>query len=99
MGSSELEGHLERLNATAASLLGLLHRGPMTGWDLGRQAETMIGDFWNVPSSQIYRQLRTLEQAWLLSAGPAGPRENKPFTLTEKGKGAFSVWMGREPGA
>jgi len=98
MGSSDLEGHLERLNATAASLLGLLHRGPMTGWDLARQAETMIGDFWNVSSSQIYRELRTLEQAGLVAAGPAGAREKKPFTITDKGRAAFSVWIGREPG-
>ncbi len=98
MGSSELEGHLEKLNATAASLLGLLHRGPMTGWDLARQAETMIGDFWNVSSSQIYRELRTLEKAGLVAAGPAGTREKKPFTITPKGKAAFSAWIGREPG-
>jgi DNA-binding PadR family transcriptional regulator len=98
MGSDELEGHLLRLNATAASLLGLLHRGPMTGWDLARQAETMIGDFWNVSPSQIYRELRTLEQAGLVDAGPAGPRDKKPFTITEKGKAAFTVWIRREPG-
>jgi DNA-binding PadR family transcriptional regulator len=98
MGSDELEGHLLRLNATAASLLGLLHRGPMTGWDLARQAETMIGDFWNVSPSQIYRELRTLEHAGLVDAGPAGPRDKKPFTITEKGKAAFTVWIRREPG-
>jgi len=98
MDSVEREGHLERLNATAASLLGLLHRGPMTGWDLARVAETMIGDFWNVSSSQIYRELRTLEQAGLVEAGPSGTREKKPFTITEKGRSAFSIWIGREPG-
>lgn len=98
MGLEDLEGHLLRLNATAASLLGLLHRGPMTGWDLARQAETMIGDFWNVSSSQIYRELRTLEQAGLVDAGPAGTRDKKPFTITEKGKAAFTVWIRREPG-
>ncbi len=98
MGSNELEGHLVRLNATAASVLGLLHRGPMTGWDLSRQAETMIGDFWNITPSQIYRELRTLEQAGLVEAGPAGTREKKPYTITEKGKAAFTIWIRREPG-
>lgn len=98
MGSDELEGHLVKLNATAASLLGLLHQGPMTGWDLARQAETIIGDFWNVSHSQIYRELRTLEQAGLVEAGPAGPREKKPFTITEKGQAAFTIWIRREPG-
>lgn len=98
MGTSDLEGYLERLNATAASLLGLLHRGSMTGWDLARQAETMLGDFWNVTPSQIYRELRTLEQSGLVEAGPAGTRDKKPFTITERGREAFSVWIRREPG-
>jgi DNA-binding PadR family transcriptional regulator len=98
MGIDELEGRLHRLNATAASLLGLLHRGSMTGWDLARQAETLIGDFWNVSPSQIYRELRTLEEAGLVAAGPAGSREKKPFTITDKGRDAFTVWIGREPG-
>jgi len=98
MGSTELEGHLVKLNATAASLLGLLHRGTMTGWDLARLAETVIGDFWNMSQSQIYRELRTLEQAGLVAAGPAGTRERKPYSLTDKGKAAFTVWIRREPG-
>jgi len=30
------------LNPTAASLLGFLHHGPMTGWDLVAAAQTVI---------------------------------------------------------
>ena len=48
------------LNPTAASLLGFLHQGPMTGWDLAQTVEATIGDFWNVTRSQVYRELRTL---------------------------------------
>ena len=98
MATDNLESRLVKLNATAASLLGLLHHGPMTGWDLARQAETIIGDFWNVSHSQIYRELRTLEQGGLVEAGPAGARDKKPFAITEKGKAAFTVWIRREPG-
>ncbi len=98
MRTDELDGRMVKLNATAASLLGLLHRGPMAGWDLARLAETLIGDFWNVTQSQIYRELRTLESAGLVEAGPAGTREKKPFTITEAGRTAFTVWIRREPG-
>src|SRR5579862_5832905 len=98
MGSDELEGQLFKLNATAASLLGLLHRGPMSGWDLARLAETMIGDFWNVSQSQVYRELLTLENAGLVEAGPSGRRDKRPYTITDKGRAAFSVWIRREPG-
>ena len=98
MGSDDIEGHLAKLNATAASLLGLLHRGPMSGWDLARMAETVIGDFWNVSQSQVYRELRTLEEAGLVAAGPAGTRDKRPYTITDKGKAAFTIWIRREPG-
>lgn len=87
-----------KLNATAACLLGLLHRGPMTGWDLARLAEVALGDFWNMTQSQVYRELRDLEGQGLVEAGPAGARDKKPYTLTERGRAAFGVWIRREPG-
>lgn len=99
MTSDEVEGHLVKLNPTAASLLGLLHRGPMTGWDLARLAETVIGDFWNVTQSHVYRELRILEEAGLVAAGPAGTRAKRPYMITEKGRTAFTIWIRREPGA
>src|SRR2546429_256493 len=50
------------LNATAASLLGFLRAGPMTGWDLDQRVKLSIGNFWNVTRSQIYRELRVLTE-------------------------------------
>ena len=55
------------LNATAASLLGFLHQGPMSGWDLAATAQTLIGDFWSLTRSQVYRELSAMA-----SAGGAG---------------------------
>ena len=61
------------LNSTAAALLGLLRQhGPMTGGDLVRTAETVIGEYWPLTRSQIYRELTTLAGDQLLSAGPPG---------------------------
>jgi DNA-binding PadR family transcriptional regulator len=91
-------GQTSKLNATAASVLGLLHRGPMTGWDVARMAEVGLGDFWNVTQSQVYRELRQLEADGLVEAGPSGPRDKKPYSVTDKGREAFAVWMRREPG-
>jgi DNA-binding PadR family transcriptional regulator len=88
-----------KLNATAASVLGLLHRGPMTGWDVARLAEVGLGDFWNVTQSQVYRELRNLEALGLVVAGPAGRRDKKPYAITDSGRDAFAVWIRREPGA
>jgi DNA-binding PadR family transcriptional regulator len=86
------------LNATAASLLGFLHQGAMAGWDLALLVETTLGDFWNVTRSQIYRELRSLEQLGLVEAGETGVRERRPYAVTDAGREAFAVWIAREPG-
>ncbi|MBW3641973.1 MAG: PadR family transcriptional regulator [Actinobacteria bacterium] len=86
------------LNATAASLLGFLHAGPMTGWDLVATAEVVIGDFWSLTRSQVYRELTAMEAAGLVQAGEVGPRERRPYRLTDAGREAFRRWLEREPG-
>ena len=87
------------LNATAASLLGFLHAGPMTGWDLASTAETLIGDFWSLTKSQVYRELSTMADAGLVKAGATGPRDRRPYRLTPSGRAAFRAWLQHEPGA
>ena len=86
------------LNATAASLLGFLHEGPMTGWDLVGRAQERIGDFWSLTRSQVYRELAAMESEGLIEAGPRGRRDRRPYTLSEAGRAAFAEWVGREPG-
>lgn len=86
------------LNATAASLLGFLHSGPMTGWDLHATAEARIGGFWTVTRSQVYRELSSLNAAGLVEEGVVGARAQKPYTITEIGRTAFAGWANREPG-
>jgi DNA-binding PadR family transcriptional regulator len=86
------------LNATAASLLGFLHAGPRTGWDLVQAVEESIGNFWNVTRSQVYRELRTLEEHGLVAAGETGARDRRPYTVSAAGRDAFRRWIAREPG-
>jgi DNA-binding PadR family transcriptional regulator len=86
------------LNATAASLLGFLHEGPMTGWDLVATAQQRIGDFWSLTQSQVYRELRAMAGAGLVEAGQPGARDRRPYRLTEAGRKAFADWIAREPG-
>jgi DNA-binding PadR family transcriptional regulator len=86
------------LNATAASLLGFLHKGPLTGWDLVQTAQGEIGDFWSLTQSQVYRELAAMAEAGLVEAGERGPRDRRPYRLTEAGRAAFAEWVAREPG-
>lgn len=86
------------LNATAASLLGFLHDGPMAGWDLVVTARAVIGDFWSLTPSQVYRELVTMAGAGLVQAGDRGRRDRRPYTITTAGREAFASWLDHEPG-
>lgn len=85
------------LNATAASLLGLLHDGELTGWDLVTIAQDRIGNFWTLTQSQVYRELARMTEDGLVTVGEPGPRDRKPYTITEAGRQAFAEWINRDP--
>jgi DNA-binding PadR family transcriptional regulator len=84
-------------NATAAALLGLLHDGPMTGWDLVARAADRIGNFWTLTQSQVYRELIRMTESGLVTVGDPGPRDRKPYTISPAGRAAFVEWVAREP--
>jgi DNA-binding PadR family transcriptional regulator len=86
------------LNATAASLLGFLHDGPLSGYELAARAQQRIGDFWTLTQSQVYRELTWMAEAGLVAAGERGSRERRPYTVTEAGRAAFAAWVDRPPG-
>lgn len=87
------------LNATAASLLGLLHDGPMSGWDLLTVAQDRIGGFWTLTQSQVYRELTTLDRLGLIEKGEVGARERTPYRITDAGREAFGHWIASDPGS
>jgi DNA-binding PadR family transcriptional regulator len=85
------------LNATSAALLGLLHEGPMTGWDLVARAAERIGNFWTLTQSQVYRELARMTERGLVTVGDPGPRDRKPHAITAAGRTAFADWVTGEP--
>jgi DNA-binding PadR family transcriptional regulator len=85
------------LNATAASLLGFLHSGPQTGWDLVATAQGSIGSFWSITQSQVYRELAAMAEAGLVTAGEREARDRRPYTLTDAGRDAFAEWVAQPP--
>lgn len=86
-----------RLNSTAASLLGFLHDGPLTGAALYRTAQSRIGDFWSLTRSQVYRELEAMTSAGLVRAGSRGQRDARTFTITSAGRAAFRSWAELDP--
>lgn len=86
------------LNSTAAALLGFLHEGPMSGWDLLTHAQEHIGGFWTLTQSQVYRELATMDRRGLIAKGEVGARDRTPYHITDAGRNAFAQWLNRGPG-
>ncbi len=86
------------INATAAAVLGLLHDGAMTGGQLMAAAERRLGAYWSMTRSQVYRELPVLAEMGYVKAGKQGQRASQPYSITAKGKAAFSRWLTEEPG-
>ncbi|MCI0543858.1 MAG: PadR family transcriptional regulator [Actinobacteria bacterium] len=86
------------LNPTAASLLGFLHDGPMSGWDLVAAAQERIGEFWSLTQSQVYRELARMDDDGLVVAGERGTRSRRVYEITDAGRRAFVEWVSRPPG-
>ena len=70
----------------------------MTGGELERTAKIVIGEYWTITRSQIYRELSALATRGLLRAGPTGARDAQPYGLTEAGESAFLAWLEEGPG-
>jgi DNA-binding PadR family transcriptional regulator len=79
-------------------MLGLLSQiGPMNGNALSRCADVLIGEFWTLTRSQVYRELQTLEGIGFIKAGPTGPRSSREFSLTPEGLRALTDWLTAGP--
>jgi len=79
-------------------MLGLLSQiGPINGNALSRCADVMIGDYWTLTRSQVYRELQTLDELGYIAAGPAGPRASRDYALTERGSAALVEWLSAGP--
>jgi len=88
----------QKLNATQGSLLGFLHDGPRTGWELLQAVRAGLSRFWNITPSHVYRELQVLQERKLIAAGTPGVRDRRPFTITSKGRRAFAGWIAEVPG-
>lgn len=92
-----MHGH-RPLNATAASLLGFLHERPLSGYELASTAQRVIGNFWTLTQSQVYRELASMAEAGLVVPGERGARDRRRYALTDAGRRAFAAWIDRPPG-
>jgi DNA-binding PadR family transcriptional regulator len=68
----------------------------MTGYELDKAFNASLGFFWQGQTSQIYRELSSMERSgWLTSERviQEGKPNKKLYTITDKGKRALFEWL------
>lgn len=78
------------------ALLGYLSTEPATGYTLDREFSESMGWFWSASHSQIYPELRRLEDAGLItSATEPGDRgqDRRVYSLTDAGSASLRAWL------
>lgn len=91
------------LPATSWAVLGLLSFGrELSGYDIKKWSDRSLGLFYWSPSfSQIYSELKRLEQAGLagsrLVPPEAGSRDKRVYRITDEGLAAVRTWARTAP--
>jgi DNA-binding PadR family transcriptional regulator len=77
-------------------LLGLLNYGATTGYDLDKEFKKSLNFFWQAQTSQIYRELNTMErQGWLISEviQQSDKPNKKLYAMTPSGREELIRWL------
>lgn len=78
------------------ALLGILARGPLSGYDLARHLQLPVGYFWQANHSHIYPELARLEAEGLVRHAlvlQAHRPSKKMFSMTDAGREALQQWV------
>jgi len=72
----------------------------MSGYDLKKIFDNSINFFWAAHTSQIYRELKSLEEKKFVDSkmtpGEKGP-DRRTYSITKAGKESFKQWVGDFP--
>jgi PadR family transcriptional regulator AphA len=88
------------ITTTEAAILGLLRMGPMSGYDLRKDAEHSVGYFWAPAKTQIYATLPKLVEAGYARSRKVAQttRPDKVvYELTDRGQAALRRWIAEAP--
>jgi DNA-binding PadR family transcriptional regulator len=81
------------------AILGLLNRHPMTGYELSKEFNYELAEFWYANHSQIYPELKKLHDGELVTFDveiSGDILEAKRYFITEKGCKDFIKWLHRD---
>ncbi len=77
-------------------ILGLINNGDKTGYEIMKVFRDSLNHFWSAQTSQIYRELRTMEQAGWISQKheeQQGKPDKNVFSITPAGRDELLRWL------
>ncbi|WP_455542470.1 PadR family transcriptional regulator [Intestinibacter sp.] len=78
------------------AILGLMNQKQMTGYDLTKQFESTLNEFWHAKHSQIYPELKKLTEEGLIEYHTeisGSSLKKKVYSITENGKKDLHTWL------
>lgn len=77
------------------ALLAILTADPMSGYDLVKYFDGSVAFVWSAPHSQIYPELRRLNESGLLDVEvvPRGKGEKRVYSINANGKEELRRWV------
>ncbi len=88
-----------RENHTKFALLGLLSHESLSGYDIKKQVEYTLSNFWNIGYGQIYPELKKLEKSGLVTCSVDTPDSGpvkKIYSITDSGRGELVKWLKKD---
>lgn len=85
------------LSNTSYVILGMLRKGPKSGYEIKAQADVSTRFFWAISYGQIYPELKRLDQAGLIEGvtDPDDGRQRRVYSITPLGEEALHEWLTR----
>ena len=81
------------------AILGLLNQQDMTGYELMKQFESTLCEFWSAKHSQIYPELKKLTEEGHIEYKieiSGNVMEKKLYSITETGRSDFLNWLSED---
>lgn len=90
---------MDSLSPTAYVILGMLHREPLSGYEIKARVDNSTRFFWAASYGQIYPELKRLSEAGLVAGAdsPTGGRKRTIYEITGDGEEELVAWLRRPP--
>jgi DNA-binding PadR family transcriptional regulator len=90
---------MEQLSSTAYVILGMVRKGPRSGYEIKALVDNSTRFFWAASYGQIYPELKHLAEVGLIvgADSPTGGRRRTVYEITADGEEELRAWLRQPP--